>query len=57
MENFYNLSAQQLRNSSRLEEMISLRINLQSLEDTQVGYISHKYTLAKYTLEKNILEN
>ena len=27
-------------------------INLQSLEDTQVGYISQKYTLDKYTLEK-----
>ena len=27
-------------------------INSQSLEDTQVGYISQKYTLDKYTLEK-----
>ena len=26
-------------------------INLQSLEDTQVGYILQKYTLDKYTLE------
>ena len=28
------------------------RINSQSLEDTQVWYISQKYTLDKYTLEK-----
>ena len=28
------------------------RINSQSLEDTQVGYISQKYTLDKHTLEK-----
>ena len=28
------------------------KINSQSLEDTQVGYISQKYTLDKYTLEK-----
>ena len=27
-------------------------INSQSLEDTQVGYISHSYTLDEYTLEK-----
>ena len=27
-------------------------INSQSLEDTQVGYISQEYTLDKYTLEK-----
>ena len=27
-------------------------INSQSLEDTQVGYISQKYTLEKFTLEK-----
>ena len=31
---------------------ILLWINSQSLEDTQVGYISQKYTLDKYTLEK-----
>ena len=30
----------------------SKRINLQSLEDMQVGYISQKYTLDKYTLER-----
>ena len=30
----------------------SQKINSQSLEDTQVGYISQKYTLDKYTLEK-----
>ena len=30
---------------------------LQSLEDTQVGYISQKYTLDKYTLEEYTLEN
>ena len=28
------------------------KINWQSLEDTQVGYISQKCTLDKYTLEK-----
>ena len=28
------------------------RINLQSLEDTQVEYILQKYTLEKYTLDK-----
>ena len=28
------------------------RKNSQSLEDTQVGYISQEYTLYKYTLEK-----
>ena len=31
---------------------MKLEINSQSLEDTQVGYISQKYTLDKYTLEK-----
>ena len=31
-------------------------INSQSLEDTQVGYISQKYTLDKYTLEEYTLE-
>ena len=30
-------------------------INLQSLEDTQVGYILQKYTLDNYTLEKYTL--
>ena len=34
----------------------SLEINSQSLEDTQVGYISQKYTLDKYTLEEYTLE-
>ena len=29
-----------------------MKINSQSLEDTQVGYISQKYTLDKYTLER-----
>ena len=33
----------------------TLRINSQSLEDTQVGYISQKYTLDNYTLEKYTL--
>ena len=33
-----------------------VQINSQSLEDTQVGYISQKYTLDKYTLEKKTLE-
>ena len=32
-----------------------IKINLQSLEDTQVGYISQKYNLEKYTLEKYTL--
>ena len=31
--------------------------NSQSLEDTQVGYISQKYTLDKYTLKEYTLEN
>ena len=31
---------------------ISFQINSQSLEDTQVGYVSQKYILDKYTLEK-----
>ena len=35
---------------------ISGQINLQSLEDTQVGYISHSYTLDEFTLEKYALE-
>ena len=34
----------------------SLKINSQSLEDTQVGCISQKYTLDKYTLDKYTLE-
>ena len=32
--------------------MSNKKINSQSLEDTQVGYISQKYTFSKYTLEK-----
>ena len=32
--------------------MVIVIINSQSLEDTQVGYISQEYTLYKYTLEK-----
>ena len=35
--------------------MILQEINSQSLEDTQVGYISQKYTLDNYTLEKYTL--
>ena len=35
---------------------LALLINSQSLEDTQVGYISQKYTLKKYTLKKYTLE-
>ena len=31
-------------------------INSQSLEDTQVGYISQNYTLDKHTLDKHALE-
>ena len=34
----------------------SLKINSQSSEDTQVGYILQKYTLDKYTLEEYTLE-
>ena len=33
-----------------------MKINLQSLEDTQVEYILQKYTWYKYTLEKYTLE-
>ena len=33
----------------------SLKINSQGLEDTQVGYISQKYTLEKYTLAQKSL--
>ena len=32
-------------------------ISLQSLEDTQVGYILQKYTLDRYTLEKYTSES
>ena len=35
--------------------MVSEKINSQSLEDTQVGYISQKYTLDNYILEKYTL--
>ena len=35
-----------------LEEWGWVQKNLQSLEDTQVGYILQKYSLDKYTLEK-----
>ena len=38
--------------SQEPQECQHIWINLQSLEDTQVGYISQKYTLDKYTLEK-----
>ena len=39
-----------------LQTVISRKgINLQSLEDTQVGYILQKYTLDNYTLEKYTL--
>ena len=33
------------------------QMNSQSLEDTQVGYVSQKYSLDKYTLEEYTLEN
>ena len=36
-------------------DKLKKKINLQSLEDTQVGYISQKYTLDNYTLEKYTL--
>ena len=37
-------------NKRRLKERVCIaEINLQSLEDTQVRYISHRYTLDKYT--------
>ena len=35
---------------------LSVKINSQSLEDTQVGHILQKYTLDKYTLEKYTLK-
>ena len=38
-------------------DITRMRINSQSLEDTQVGYISQKYTLDKHTLEKIYLKN
>ena len=38
------------------EAVKKMWINSQSLEDTQVGYISQKYTLDKYTLEEYTLE-
>ena len=38
--------------ASILNLTVAMRINSQSLEDTQVGYISQKYTLDKYTLER-----
>ena len=44
---FANISHFQKYISSILE-----KINSQSLEDTQVGYISQKYTLDNYTLER-----
>ena len=34
------------------EWLVRIKINSQSLEDTQVGYILQKYTLDKYTLER-----
>ena len=30
---------------------VDMKVNSQSLENTQVGYISQKYTFDKYTLE------
>ena len=33
----------------------AVKINSQSLEDTQVGYILQKYTLDKYTLAQKSL--
>ena len=41
-----------LLESQEVNDSIGWEINLQSLEDTQVGYISQKYTLEKFTLEK-----
>ena len=37
-------------------KLFTLKINLQSLKDTQVVYILQKYTLNKYTLEKYTLK-
>ena len=45
---------QQAKHSSIV--MIMMRLNSQSFEDTQVEYISQKYTLDQYTLEKYTLE-
>ena len=35
-------------------DMLKIKINSQSLEDTQVGYISRKYTLDNYNLENTL---
>ena len=37
-------------------QQIPPKLNLQSLEDTQVRYILHSYSLDEYTLEKYTLE-
>ena len=44
-------------NSQENQEVKIDKINSQSLEDTQVRYISQKYTLDKYTLEKYTWKN
>ena len=41
--------------SINIQNMVG-KINSQSIEDTQVGYISQKYTLDQYTLEEYTLE-
>ena len=46
----YGLKAKTVTN-----EIFTIKINSQSLEDTQVGYISQKFTLDKNTLWKNRL--
>ena len=45
----------QLQSHIFLEPIAASKINSQSLEDTQVGYILQKYTLDNYTLEKYTL--
>ena len=50
---FCSASSARPANATRGE----VKINSQSLEDTQVMYILQKYTLDKYTLDKYALEN
>ena len=49
---FCSASSARPANATRGE----VKINSQSLEDTQVMYILQKYTLDKYTLDKYTLE-
>ena len=61
MNHHLNISWIQLGSWANLESSCSNwfipdKINLQSLEDMQSGYILQKYTLDKYTLEKYTLD-